>query len=111
MMAPLALVGKQQQKGLKVGAYPKWTSRPACDGTDTEAWFTPEGSTTYTNENTIRKVCAGCPVREQCFDYALRHNVDGFWAGTTPRVRQVMRKRLGLVAEEISYSNSEKYGA
>lgn len=94
-----------------MGAYPKWTSTPACEGTDTESWFTPDESTTYSNEQILRKICANCPVRNQCFDYALRHNVHGYWAGTTPRVRQQMRVRLGIKAEEIAYSSQETYGA
>jgi len=94
-----------------VGAYPKWTSTPACANTDTEEWFTPENSPAYRNELTLRKICSNCPVRNTCFDYALRHNVFGYWAGTTPRVRQAMRVRLGIVAEEIARSGEELYGA
>lgn len=94
-----------------MGAYPKWTSTPACEGTDTESWFADDETNSYSNELTLRKICSNCPVRNQCFDYSLRHNVHGYWAGTTPRVRQQLRKRLNILVEEISYSNQEKYGA
>lgn len=90
--------------------YPKWTDIPACEGTDSESWFTVDDSTTYKNESTLRKICANCPVRSQCFDYALNHVVDGYWAGTTPRVRQQMRKRLNIIPQLI-YSSWEHYGA
>lgn len=90
--------------------YPKWTDRPACEGTDTESFFTPDDSTAYRNEPAIRKICANCPVREQCFQYALHHTVEGYWAGTTPRVRQIMRTRLNIIPDVI-YSGWEHYGA
>lgn len=91
-------------------AYPNWTDTPACRGTDTESWFTPEGSIQYKNEPLLRKICSNCPVRQQCFDYALNHVVEGYWAGTTPRVRQQMRKRLGITAK-VLYTGWETRGA
>ncbi len=37
------------------------------------------------------RVCAGCPVREDCLDYALRTNqTQGVWGMTTPAERQQM---------------------
>ena len=40
-------------------------------------------------------VCQRCPVREQCYEFAVR-NVEpyGIWAGTTPDVRKKLYKEF-----------------
>ena len=35
-----------------------------------------------------RSICAGCPERKECLDYALKEQIPhGIWAGTTPAQR------------------------
>ncbi len=46
-----------------------------------------------------QKICANCPVREQCLEYALVEHVDhGVWGGTSERERRRLtrahRRRL-----------------
>jgi WhiB family redox-sensing transcriptional regulator len=47
--------------------------------------FTP-----VTGESTAtpKKICALCTVRTQCLEYALTHDVEGIWGGTTQRERR-----------------------
>lgn len=41
-----------------------------------------------------KAVCAGCPVREQCLDYALQTGqTHGVWGGTTEEERRVIAAR------------------
>lgn len=41
-----------------------------------------------------RLVCAGCPVRQECLDWALEHaEREGLWGGATPTERLQMRRR------------------
>lgn len=36
----------------------------------------------------VRAMCAGCPERKECLDYALKEQIPyGIWAGTTPAQR------------------------
>jgi WhiB family redox-sensing transcriptional regulator len=36
----------------------------------------------------VRTICAGCPERKECLDYALKESIPhGIWAGTTPAQR------------------------
>jgi WhiB family redox-sensing transcriptional regulator len=81
--------------------YPKWKSTPACAGTDTELWFNKDDEPTYDEKNLLKRICAGCEVRNQCLEYSLKHNVMGYWAGTTPRERQKLRKKLGIISIPI----------
>ncbi|MGH3099239.1 MAG: WhiB family transcriptional regulator [Streptosporangiales bacterium] len=53
-----------------------------------------------------KAVCARCPVRQQCLDYALRHAVSGVWGGTTDAERGQLRRRLGIAAARLSWNDS-----
>lgn len=36
----------------------------------------------------IRTLCAGCPVRKECLDYAIKNQIpDGYWGGMSPTQR------------------------
>lgn len=40
------------------------------------------------------RICAGCPVRAECLDYALESRQRyGIWGGTTERERRRLRHR------------------
>jgi hypothetical protein len=34
-----------------------------------------------------KQLCDECPIRQQCLDYALKHEVHNIWGGTTPAER------------------------
>ena len=39
-------------------------------------------------------ICAGCPERKECLDYALQEQIPyGIWAGTTPAMRGITVKK------------------
>jgi WhiB family redox-sensing transcriptional regulator len=39
-----------------------------------------------------RQICAGCPVRQPCLDYALSYGIThGIWGGLTERDRRPLR--------------------
>jgi len=44
-----------------------------------------------------KEVCSECVVIQNCYDYAIKVNVQGIWAGTTLDQRNATRKRLKLV--------------
>jgi WhiB family redox-sensing transcriptional regulator len=54
-----------------------WRNKAACLDQDTELYF-PVGSTGPALEQIARAkaVCAGCPVRVQCLEWALATNQD-----------------------------------
>ena len=46
-----------------------------------------------------RRLCADCPVKERCLDYALEHRIDhGVWGGASERERRRILKRRRLEA-------------
>jgi hypothetical protein len=41
-----------------------------------------------------RRVCARCPVRQPCLDYAISHGIThGIWGGLAERDRRALRTR------------------
>jgi WhiB family transcriptional regulator, redox-sensing transcriptional regulator len=66
-----------------------WRERAACRGTDPELFFptrnigVSDGGSQYQKDiNAAKAVCAGCPVRKECLDFAdATHQEDGIWGG------------------------------
>lgn len=76
-----------------------WQDRASCQGIDTELFFTPEKAppgTQIPELETIRRMCAMCEVRDKCFEHAIKHELHGAWAGTTPRERADYRRERGI---------------
>lgn len=67
----------------------RWQLDAACEGMDRELFFDP----TPQDETVLREVCADCPVRQTCLDYANEHRLLGFWGGTNEEERGMVSKR------------------
>jgi len=66
----------------------RWRELAACRGTDLEVFFPGRGETA----GPARQVCAACPVRQPCLDYAITNRiVHGIWGGLTERERRALR--------------------
>ena len=74
-----------------------WLDRAACKGMSAQLFFGPEGERWQDREIREAKakaICASCPVREQCFDYALRNSIKhGIWGGLNREERTRERRR------------------
>lgn len=76
-----------------------WRPWAACADEDADLFF-PAGRQAA---QVARRVCAACPVREQCLQYALEADVRyGIWGGTTAgerkRIRSTRRGEGGAAA-------------
>ena len=40
----------------------------------------------------MERACAACPVREECLEYAIWNESDGYWGGTTPLQRKTIKR-------------------
>lgn len=66
-----------------------WTDSARCAETDPELFFPENRYETAT----ARRICRGCPVRQQCLDTALADSsLTGVWGGTTPEERRILRR-------------------
>jgi WhiB family transcriptional regulator, redox-sensing transcriptional regulator len=78
----------------RVGTDPSWTARALCRGLDPKLFCGTDQETfafRKAREREAKQVCAVCPVREPCLDYALRYNQHGVWGGTTDEERIQIR--------------------
>ena len=72
-----------------------WLDRAACQGLDTNLFFTERGESTAQ----VKAVCKACPVRVDCLNYALDTGQHfGVWGGVSERGRRRMRRGRGQVA-------------
>ena len=71
-----------------------WRELAACATSDSELFF-PIGSSgpALTQVEQARQVCATCPVRTDCLDWALRAGVEhGVWGGLSEEERRALRR-------------------
>jgi WhiB family redox-sensing transcriptional regulator len=70
----------------------RWRELAACRGTDLEVFFPGRGESAWP----ARQVCAACPVRQPCLDYAISNQIThGIWGGLTERERRALRSSWG----------------
>jgi len=81
-----------------------WQWRAACRGQDAALFFTP-GNLESKEERLVRErrakaICAVCPVRVECLEYAVRiREPHGIWGGLNELERRILireRERGGL---------------
>ena len=67
---------------------PKWTRDAVCASVDPALWFPEMGGTA----REAKKICATCPVRVQCLEFALeRPERFGIFGGMTERERRKLQ--------------------
>jgi WhiB family redox-sensing transcriptional regulator len=74
-----------------------WQDFAACAQAGGDFWYPEQGEGTCALTAVAKRICAACPVRPECLDFALghmRHTLDagmyGIWAGTTVNERKQM---------------------
>ena len=69
---------------------------PACATTDPEIFFPEKGAkgqSLYIVQ-AARRMCASCPYKDPCLEWAVVHDEMGIWGGTTAKERRVHRRKL-----------------
>lgn len=72
-----------------------WKLKAACRDLDTSLFF-PESEA---DADEAKAVCATCPVRQACLEFALAtRQHDGVWGGLTESERKRLRRRRPTAA-------------
>lgn len=67
----------------------RWMQHAACLHADVDLFFPTKGG----SPDAAKRVCARCPVRLQCINYALAdESLVGVWGGLTDRERREIRR-------------------
>ena len=64
----------------------------ACRGIDPELFYA-EGGAAVARAKTV---CAQCPLRMKCLEWAIAREEFGVWGGTTARERAAIRRERGV---------------
>lgn len=76
-----------------------WRAFALCAQTDPDSFFPDKGGST----RQAKKVCAKCPVSDDCLEWALAKNERfGIWGGKSERERREIARNAG-----IEYENDE----
>jgi WhiB family transcriptional regulator, redox-sensing transcriptional regulator len=82
-----------------------WRTEAACSSLDTNLFF-PDPDTdddVLPQIAAAKGVCAACPVRQSCLEFAIRtRQLDGVWGGHTPEERRSIRRRRQAAARRAA---------
>ena len=67
-----------------------WMDRAACAEVEPELFFATSPNDPCT---LARQICAACPVRLECLDYAVEMGEVGIWGGTSEQQRKNLARR------------------
>ena len=72
-----------------------WMARGNCADQPPSTFFPSDG----VGVDKARKICAACPVKNECLEHALEHRIEhGVWGGCSERERRRILKRRRDVA-------------
>jgi WhiB family redox-sensing transcriptional regulator len=74
----------------------EWMLEAKCRGAAPGEFFPSDGS----GVERAMRVCQGCPVRDECLEYALEHRIEhGVWGGASERERRrILKRRAATVS-------------
>lgn len=81
----------------------EWMAQGRCASLPPATFFPSDGS----GVEVARRICADCPVREPCLEYALAQRIDhGVWGGCSERERRriLKRRRAGVATTAVVIS-------
>jgi WhiB family redox-sensing transcriptional regulator len=73
----------------------EWMARGNCAHESASTFFPSDG----VGVEVARRICATCPVKDQCLEHALVNRIDhGVWGGCSERERRRILKRRRVAA-------------
>jgi WhiB family redox-sensing transcriptional regulator len=80
-----------------------WMARGNCREVPPATFFPSDG----VGVEIARKICATCPVKSPCLEYALRNRIDhGVWGGTSERERRRIARQRRLARQTTATSDT-----
>ena len=76
------------------------TENANCTSLDPELFF-PVNNISPRIEKLLKKTCLECLIFDDCLNYSLNVKVNGYWAATTEKIRDELRKMLNIVPVRI----------
>lgn len=84
-------VSGTKRDGIKA---PYFDGSQVCAQIDPELFFPEKPSDSIINMRYVKPICNACAFKNPCLEYALQNmELEGIWAGTTVRDRQILRRK------------------
>lgn len=81
-------------------------SRALCREVGVEFFYPDEDNPRdITMYSAARKICSNCEVKDECLEWAVKHENFGMWGGTTPRERATIRRKRNIIIEQVQIGN------
>ena len=78
-------------------AYPAYDGSEPCRQVDPEIYYPSSfNAMTRMTRALMDSLCNDCHARDACLMWALHHEREGYWAGTTPEDRYRLRRQMGI---------------
>jgi len=78
----------------------EWMASGSCRDVDPSLFFPSDGMGVIK----AQRVCASCPVAEQCLNYALDQHIDhGVWGGKSERERRRLARSRRISLSSIAF--------
>jgi WhiB family redox-sensing transcriptional regulator len=94
-------VSKKPLAQVPIGSTWHWQEKGACRDLDDGLFFHPpneRGLARLRRDQRAKQICAGCVVRVECADYAIRSREPyGVWGGLTEEERRLIYRAIPLV--------------
>jgi len=59
----------------------------------------------------MNSLCNSCTSQQGCLMWALHHEREGYWAGTTPEDRHRLRRQMGIRLRVPGISDGDRRSA
>ena len=81
-------------------AYPAYDGSEPCRQVDPEIYYPSSFyAVTRMTRALMDSLCNDCHARDACLLWALHHEKDGYWAGTTPEDRYRLRRSMNILLD------------
>ena len=77
-----------------------WVPNAACSQMDQELFYPENGLFPKELLDVVKPICDACPVKEDCQEWMIYHEGQGFGGGLTPKQRQQIRARANITLLE-----------
>ena len=84
----------------EIKKYPRFDGSQNCASIGVDSYYEYEVMRSHKQRvaviNTLKDSCNSCPFIDECFTWAIHHEMYGFWAGTTSDERIKIRKKMDI---------------
>lgn len=85
--------------------YPDFDGSQACAQIGSEFFYPPQENPQGIHRRRLKEICGSCNFQDPCLEYALAHEQDGWWGGTSSGERRAIRRARGLRLERVLVVN------